>query len=70
LLAYIAVSKYGDGLPLYRPEAIFLRDHVDVDRAIMARWMGKLGFELEILADYTFEPASDIDALMPWNFKE
>ena len=54
LLAYIAVSKYGDGLPLYRQEAIFLRDHVDVDRGIMARWMGKLGFELEILADYTF----------------
>jgi transposase len=35
-------------------QAIFLRDHVDVDRGIMARWMGKLGFELEILADYTF----------------
>ncbi|MBV7522743.1 transposase, partial [Ensifer sp. ENS12] len=54
LLAYIAVSKYGDGLPLYRQEAIFLRDHVEVERGIMARWMGKLGFELEILADYTF----------------
>ncbi|WP_028749702.1 IS66 family transposase [Rhizobium mesoamericanum] len=54
LLAYIAVSKYGDGLPLYRQEAIFLRDHVEVDRGVMARWMGKLGFELEILADYTF----------------
>jgi transposase len=54
LLAFIAVSKYGHGLPLYRQEAIFLRDHVDVDRGIMARWMGKLGFELEILAGYTF----------------
>ncbi|MGF6179004.1 IS66 family transposase, partial [Ensifer sp. 4252] len=54
LLAYIAVSKYGDGLPLYRQEAIFLRDHVEVERGIMARWMGKLGFELELLADYTF----------------
>ncbi|PND18081.1 hypothetical protein CN934_30040 [Ensifer sp. MMN_5] len=52
LLAYIAVSKYGDGLPLYRQEAIFLREHVEVDRGIMARWMGKLGCELEILADY------------------
>jgi len=54
LLSYIAVSKYGDGLPLYRQEAIFLRDHVEVDRGIMARWMGKLGFELEILADSIF----------------
>jgi transposase len=55
LLAYIAVSKYGDGLPLYRQEAIFLRDDVEVDRGLMARWMGKLGFELQILADYIFD---------------
>ncbi len=54
LLAYITVSKYCDGLPLYRREVIFLRDHVEVDRGIMARWMGKLGFELDILADYIF----------------
>ena len=26
LFAYIAVSKYADGLPLYRQEAIYLRD--------------------------------------------
>lgn len=55
LLAYIAVSKYGDGLPLYRQEAIFLRDDVEIDRGLMARWMGKLGFELQILADYIFD---------------
>lgn len=30
LLAYIAVSKYADGLPLYRQEAIYLRDGVSI----------------------------------------
>ncbi|AQZ51896.1 IS66 family transposase [Martelella mediterranea] len=52
LLAQIAVSKYADGLPLYRQEAIYARDKVELDRRLMAQWMGKLGFELEILADY------------------
>ncbi|MBB4274887.1 transposase [Rhizobium mongolense] len=28
LLAYIAVSKYPGGLPLYRQEAIYLRDGI------------------------------------------
>lgn len=52
LLAQIAVSKYADGLPLYRQEAIYARDKVDLDRALMAQWMGRLGFELEILSDH------------------
>jgi transposase len=32
LLAQIAVSKYADGLPLYRQEAIYARDKVELDR--------------------------------------
>lgn len=52
LLAQIAVSKYADGLPLYRQEAIYARDQVEIDRSQMAQWMGKVGFELEPLADY------------------
>jgi transposase len=52
LLAQIAVSKYADGLPLYRQEAIYARDKVDVDRTLMAQWMGRLGFELEILSEH------------------
>jgi transposase len=55
LLAYIAVSKYADGLPLYRQEAIYLRDGVAVSRNLMAQWMGHLGFELQICADYILE---------------
>lgn len=37
LLAYIAVSKYSDALPLYRLENIFSRIGVDLSRATMAR---------------------------------
>ncbi|EIM26209.1 IS66 family transposase [Microvirga lotononidis] len=52
LLAQIAVSKYADGLPLYRQEAIYARDQVLIERSQMAQWMGKVGFELEPLAAY------------------
>lgn len=55
LLAYIAVSKYADGLPLYRQEAIYLRDGVTMSRSLMAQWMGHLGYELQICADYILE---------------
>lgn len=55
LLAYIAVSKYADGLPPYRQEAIYLRDGVEISRSLMAQWMGHLGFELQMLADYILE---------------
>ncbi|MHA6732464.1 transposase domain-containing protein, partial [Devosia sp. A369] len=49
LLAQVAVSKYADGLPLYRQEEIYGRDGVELDRSLMAQWMGRLGFELEPL---------------------
>ena len=52
LLAQIAVSKYADGLPLYRQEGIYARDDVELDRRLMAQWMGRTGFELDILADH------------------
>lgn len=52
LLAQIAVAKYADGLPLYRQQAIYARDQVELDRSLMAQWMGKVGFELEPLAAY------------------
>ena len=55
LLAQIAVSKYADGLPLYRQEAIYARDRVELSRSLMAQWMGKVGFELQPLAEYVLE---------------
>ena len=40
---------------LYRQEAIYARDGVDLDRSLMAQWMGKVGFELQPLADYVLK---------------
>jgi len=42
LLAHILVSKYCDHLPLYRQSGIYAREGVDLDRAIMAAWVGKV----------------------------
>lgn len=39
LLAAIIVSKYTDGLPLYRMEDIFKRQGIDLPRQTMARWV-------------------------------
>ena len=41
LLAHILVSKYCDHMPLYRQAGIYARDGVDLDRAVMANWVGK-----------------------------
>lgn len=43
LLAYIATSKYGDGLPLYRQEHMWERCGITLPRATMASWMIKVG---------------------------
>jgi transposase len=42
LLAHILVNKYCDHLPLYRQSGIYAREGVDLDRAIMANWVGKV----------------------------
>lgn len=39
LLAHVAVSKYGDHLPLHRQEAIFQRQGLELPRQTMADWM-------------------------------
>ena len=43
LLAYIAVAKYVDALPLYRQESIIKRIGLDLSRQTMARWMIQVG---------------------------
>jgi transposase len=39
LLAHVAVSKYGDHLPLYRQEEIYRRQGVELSRQTMCDWM-------------------------------
>ncbi len=43
LLAHVAISKYADGLPLYRQETMFRRLGIDLPRASLASWMVKTG---------------------------
>ena len=42
LLAHILVGKYCDHLPLYRQSGIYAREGVELDRATMATWVGKV----------------------------
>jgi len=42
LPAHILVSKYCDHLPLYRQSGIYAREGVELDRATMAAWVGKV----------------------------
>jgi transposase len=51
LLAQIAASKYVDGAPLYRQEAMFRRIGVDLSRATLAFWMMKMGDLTQLLVD-------------------
>ena len=51
LLAHVAVSKYADGLPLYRQSAIYARQGDDLDRSTMADWMGSAAALLRPLVE-------------------
>jgi transposase len=51
LLAHVAVSKFCNHLPLYRQAEIYARSGLDLDRATMAEWMGRLAFLLQPLVD-------------------
>ena len=39
LLAHIAVSKFADGLPLYRQQKIFARLGIEMSRPMLSKWM-------------------------------
>jgi transposase len=55
LLAYVAVSKLGDHLPLYRLERIFARHEVHVARSTMCAWMRCAGELVRPLVDVMAE---------------
>ena len=50
LIAHVAVSKYCDGLPLYRQSAILAREGVEIDRVSLADWIGRAAWWLTPLA--------------------
>jgi transposase len=49
LLAWIAVSKFADHLPLYRQENIFARLGIDIPRSTQCGWLGQVAQLLEPL---------------------
>jgi transposase len=51
LLAHVAIAKYCDHIPLYRQAEIFARDGVDLDRAMLADWIGRMAWLLKPLAE-------------------
>lgn len=50
-LAHVITSKYADHLPLYRQAEIYARDGVELDRGLLASWVGKSAWLLKPLAE-------------------
>ena len=55
LLAWVAIGKYLDHLPLYRLEQIAARQQVNLSRSTMSEWIGRMGFALQPLAERLME---------------
>ncbi len=51
LLAHVLVGKFCDHLPLYRQSAIYARSGLDLDRALLAEWVGHCHELLSPLVD-------------------
>ena len=51
LLAHVLVSKYADHVPLYRQAEIYARDGVELDRTLLAQWVGTIARLLTPLTD-------------------
>ncbi|MHB8153881.1 MAG: IS66 family transposase [Vulcanimicrobiaceae bacterium] len=51
LLAHVLVGKYGDHLPLYRQAEIYAREGVELDRTLLAQWVGNVSALLTPLTD-------------------
>ncbi len=64
LLAQVAVSKYVDGAPLYRQEAMFRRIGVDLSRATLASWMIRMGELTQPLLDRFLQEIRDHDYVL------
>ena len=51
LLAHVVTAKFCDHMPLYRQSQIFAREGVELDRSILARWVGEVASLLEPVAE-------------------
>lgn len=55
LLAWVAVSKFCDALPLYRQSQIFARLGAELDRTTLANWMIAVGERLQPLVNLLWD---------------
>lgn len=51
LLAHVLVSKFADHLPLYRQSVIYAREGVELDRGLLADWVGSCAALLRPLVE-------------------
>lgn len=51
LLAHVLVAKFADHLPLYRQSVIYARAGVELDRSLLAKWVGHGAHLLQPLVD-------------------
>lgn len=51
LLAHVLVAKFADHLPLYRQSVIYAREGVELDRSLLAKWVGRTAALLQPLVD-------------------
>ena len=51
LLAHVLVAKYADHLPLYRQSVIYGREGVELERSLLANWIGATSLLLRPLID-------------------
>jgi transposase len=51
LLAHVLVSKFADHLPLYRQSVMYAREGVELDRSLLAKWVGHSAALLQPLVD-------------------
>jgi len=51
LLAHVITAKFADHTPLYRQSQIFAREGIELDRSILARWVGEAAALLAPVAE-------------------
>ena len=51
LLAHVLVAKFADHIPLYRQSVIYAREGVELERALLANWVGAASALLRPLVD-------------------
>lgn len=51
LLAHVITSKFCDHAPLYRQSQIFAREGIELDRSVLARWVGEAAALLDPVAE-------------------